>query len=52
MDDRDKLWILLCIGVLSVTQLIHSRAIAKLERDVRFGLILSETRFAAEAHDE
>lgn len=53
MDDHDKLWILLGIGVLAVTQLIHSRMIAKLQDDVRFGLIVARpTTTAAEAHDE
>ena len=41
MDDRDKLWILLCLGVLSVVQLLHSRAIARLDQDVKFALIVS-----------
>lgn len=52
MDDRDKLWILLCIAALSVAQILHSRAIGRLEQDVAFALIASHTGTAAEAHDD
>jgi len=50
LNDRDALWVWVCLGVLSVTQLLQSLRIAHLQRDVEFALIVSrETE--APSHD-
>lgn len=52
MYERDKLWILLGMGVLAAAQILHSRAIAKLQQDVRFGLIVARPVTTVEAPND
>ncbi len=47
MDEADRVLVGLCIAVLAVISIMHSRAIVKLRQDVEFGLIVArETKEA------